>query len=46
MEYRMPFLPDFMNLHAVLYYPWQFAKKGQIIFGAVAKGNRQLPLSF
>jgi hypothetical protein len=25
---------------------WQFAKKGQILFGAVAKGNRQLPLSF
>jgi hypothetical protein len=30
------------ELHAVLHYPliiWQFAKRAQITFGAVAKGN-------
>jgi hypothetical protein len=27
------------KLHAVLNYPWKFAKRAQITFGAVAKGN-------
>ncbi len=29
-----------LNLHVMFPYPWQFAERSQITFGAVAKGNR------
>jgi hypothetical protein len=38
MKHRMQFLPDFTVFACGAL--WQFAKRAQITFGAVAKGNR------
>jgi len=42
MEHRLQFLPNFIVFACGSPLPfgiWQFAKRAQITFGAVAKGN-------